>query len=114
MSTPKFQFVPFEFPTTEDGKYFAALDTPQILLSRREQLGFTMQQVADLAGIQFPQYQRLESGERPLSACSMRIGLAVCAALLLDPYDMVPLASVHQPPVSSMSPQQTVNYQPPL
>lgn len=84
-----YKFIPFEFPQTKDGAYFYALDDAGILRSRRTQLGLTMQQVADMAGIKLSQYQRLESGERHLSGCSMRIGLAICAVLLLDPYAMV-------------------------
>lgn len=89
MSIKDFKFVDFEFPRTKDGQFIIALDDAGILRSRREQLGFTMQQVADMCGIQFSQYQKLESGERTLSGCSMKTGLAVCAALLLDPFDMV-------------------------
>ena len=35
-----------------------------ILLQRRKELKMTQQKVADKAGIQLRQYQRLESGER--------------------------------------------------
>lgn len=89
MSIKDFTFVDFEFPRTKDSQFIIALDDAGILRSRREQLGFTMQQVAEMCGIQFSQYQKLESGERTLSGCSMKTGLAVCAALLLDPFDMV-------------------------
>lgn len=89
MSIKDFKFVDFESPKTKDSQYFIVLDEPGILRSRREQLGFTMQQVAEMCNIQFSQYQKLESGERTLSGCSMKTGLAVCAALLLDPFDMV-------------------------
>lgn len=58
----------------------------EILRSRRQQLGFTQQQVASNAKIQLRQYQRLESGERSMSGASMRVALAVCHALRLDPY----------------------------
>ena len=89
MSIKDFEFVAFEFPRTKDGQFIIALDDTGILRSRREQLGFTMQQVAEMCNIQFSQYQKLESGERILGGCSMKTGLAVCAALLLDPYEMV-------------------------
>ena len=89
MSIKKYTFVDFEFPRTKDSQFIIALDDAGILRSRREQLGFTMQQVAEMCNIQFSQYQKLESGERTLSGCSMKTGLAVCAALLLDPFDMV-------------------------
>ena len=61
-----------------------------ILQERRKELGLTQQQVADMAQIQLRQYQRLESGERSMGSASMRIGLAVCAVLELDPYRFVP------------------------
>lgn len=104
----KFKFVPFEFPSSPDGKFFIGLDDTGVLRSRREQLGFTQQEVAKRAGIQLPQYQRLEAGTRQLSGCSMRIGLAVCAALLLDPYTMVDV-DADPPDPSTMKPQRTVD-----
>ena len=79
---PKYTFIPYDFPTSRDGKYHCLLDDGQILRSRREQLGLSVYQVAEMAGIQFSQYQRLESGERFFSGCSMKIGLSVCAVLL--------------------------------
>ena len=85
--TNDYQFVPYEFPTSRDGKYICLLDDGQILRSRREQLGLSVKQVAEMAGLQFSQYQRLESGDRFFSGCSMRVGLSICAVLLLDPYD---------------------------
>ena len=57
-----------------------------ILLQRRKELKLTQQKVADKAGIQLRQYQRLESGERNISSSSGRIMLSVCDALKLDPY----------------------------
>ena len=104
----KFKFVPFEFPSSPDGKYFIGLDDAGVLRSRREQLGLTLQEVAERAGIKLPQYQRLEAGTRQLSGCSMRIGLAICAVLLLDPYTMVHV-DANPPDSSTMKPQQTVN-----
>ena len=110
VSESKYQFVPFEFPHTSDGKYFIVLDYAGVLRSRREQLGFTQQEVADRAGIKLPQYQRLEAGTRQLSGCSMRIGLAICAVLLLDPYTMV-TCTANPPDPSSMKPQEIVDIQ---
>ena len=95
---------PFKFPQSRDGNYILCLDDAGVLRSRREQLGLTLQQVADMAGVQFSQYQRLESGERSLSGCSMRIGLAICAVLLLDPCEMIGI-SVKQPSLDSLKPQ---------
>ena len=56
---------------------------------RREWLGLTQQGVADRAGIPLRQYQRFESGERALSSASLKIALAVCDALELDPHRFV-------------------------
>ena len=99
-----FNFSPFEFPTSSDGNYILCLDDAGVLRSRRKQLGLTLQQVSDMAGVQFSQYQRLEAGERSLASCSMRIGLAICAVLLLDPCEMIGI-SVKQPSVDSLKPQ---------
>lgn len=57
-----------------------------VLLSRRKEMKMTQQQVADAAGIQLRQYQRVEAGERTLSGSSARIMLSVCEVLQLDPY----------------------------
>ena len=83
--------VPFEFPRSSDGRYYSVLTDDGVLKSRRKQLGLTQQEVADLAHIQLSQYQRLEAGEKYLEGTSMKIGLSVCAVLLLDPYDFVRL-----------------------
>lgn len=60
----------------------------ELLRSRRLELGLTMQQVAKLAGITLPQYQKFEYKKRSLANCSMRVGLAICAALKIDPRDL--------------------------
>ena len=74
----------------EDGEEWIAVETSEATLRRRrEQLGMTQIQVAKAAGINLRQYQRLESGERSISGTSLRIGLAVCKALRLDPYRFV-------------------------
>lgn len=66
----------------------------QILQNQRKALGLSQQQVADRAGITLRQYRRLESGEQSLYATSMRIGLAVCAALEVDPRRFSPIMPV--------------------
>ena len=85
------EFIKFEFPRQRiNGEdYFVGLDDAGVLKQRRKHLGLTQQQVANLAGIQVKQYQRLESGERSIMGASMRIGLSVCAVLKLDPYGFV-------------------------
>ena len=82
-------YIPFEYPATADGEYTAVLNEGQILLTRRLQLGLTIQQVADMSGIRFSQYQRLEGGERHFSGCSMKTGMTVCSVLLLNPADII-------------------------
>ena len=104
MITEKPISVPFEYPRSSDGCYVSALTLDGVLKSRRAQLGLTQQEVADLAHIQLGQYQRLEAGKEYLGGTSMRIGLSVCAALLLDPYDFVKI-DVNQPDPSMMKPQ---------
>lgn len=99
--------VPFDFPKSADGEYFAVLGESGILKSRRAQLGLTQQDVADKAHIYLSQYQRLESGDSFLSGSSMRIGLSVCAALLLNPYDFMDI-NVDQPDPTTMRPQQII------
>ena len=86
------EFIKYEFPrkTFMGNDVFIAQQDHHILKTRREQLGLTQQQVADKAKIQLRQYQRLESGERSISSASMRIGLAVCAVLKLDPFAFFP------------------------
>ena len=104
----KYQFVEYELVRSLDGRFIIGQEDHQVLRSRREQLGLTQQQVADRAGIQLKQYQRLETGERHMSGCSMRIGLAVCAVLLLDPYDCVTVMA-DQPDPGTMKPQRRVD-----
>lgn len=57
-----------------------------ILYERRKELGLTQQQVADRADIKLIQYQRFERGERSMASASMRIGMAICDVLKLDPH----------------------------
>ena len=96
-----FRFVPFIYPKTLDSKYICCLDNAGVLRSRREQLGLTQYQVAEMAHVQFSQYQRLESGERDISGCSLKAGLAICAVLLLDPFELTGV-TVSQPDPSTM------------
>ncbi len=77
------------------GKDFEYIELDHhILRNRRTEFGMTQQQVADAAGMQLRQYQRLENGERTMAGASMRIGLSICAVLKLDPYRFV---SIPQP-----------------
>lgn len=83
------KFIPFELPTTADGKYIALIPDNCVLQRRREQLGMTQQQVAEMANMPLRQYQRIEQGQSDLRSSKMEQGLAICAALLLDPYQMI-------------------------
>ena len=83
------KYIPFEFPKSKDGRYIAILTEDRILFNRRNKLGLTQQQVADMAGIPLRQYQRLESGTSDLSTTTATIALSVCSVLLLDPFEMV-------------------------
>ncbi len=104
MST--YTFIPYEFPHTADGRYFVAQETHQIIVSRREQLGLSQQQVADRAKILLRQYQKIEAGDIELHRCSTRVSLSVCAALLLDPYEIVDIPDIDQPDPKTIKPQR--------
>ena len=60
-----------------------------IMKKRRNEMGFTQGDVADAIGVQLQQYQMFEYGTRKVSTSSMILGLRLCAALELDPYEMV-------------------------
>ena len=62
----------------------------EIIRQARIRLGLSQQQVATLISIQIRQYQRLEYGERSVGNVKMRFGLAVCAILEIDPFELVP------------------------
>lgn len=93
-----FTFVPFEFPVSRDGRYTKVLADNVILKTRRNQLGLSQQEVADRVGVSLGLYQRLEYEASNLAGCSMRVGLAVCAVLMLDPYEMLPINITQQEP----------------
>lgn len=58
----------------------------KMITEARLRMGYSQQKVSDLIGVNIRQYQRLENGERPFKNASMKIGLAVCAVLGIDPY----------------------------
>lgn len=60
-----------------------------ILRERRIELGITQQALAVEVGLQVGQYQRFEYGKQLLSNANMRLGLSICAALELDPFEVV-------------------------
>ncbi len=113
MARNGYVYVPFEFPRSRDGQFTAVIDDGQVLRVRREQLGLTQMQVAQMAGLQFSQYQRLEAGDRFLSGCSMKVGLSVCTVLLLDPFDFFSL-DVKQPDPATLKPLEPFDKDEPI
>ena len=61
----------------------------EMLRKARIEMGYTQQQVATLIGVHIKAYQRLEYGERDIRNTSMKIGLAICAVLCIDPMLLV-------------------------
>lgn len=61
----------------------------QMLVAARAKKNLSQQQVAVIAGVHVRQYQRLEYGERDMKHINMRLGLAVCAILEIDPFEIV-------------------------
>ena len=55
-----------------------------VLKKRRIQMGLTLQEVANKAGIDIKQYQRFESGDRELASASFATTVQVLKALDLD------------------------------
>ena len=60
-----------------------------IILAARRRKGFSQQHTAELIGINLKQYQRLEYGEHNIGNSPMRIGLALCAVLDINPMTLV-------------------------
>lgn len=72
-----------------DGEYELMMQNHSYLSAQRKAMGLSQQMVATAAGIDLRQYQRLESGERSMCSASLRIGLAICDVLGLDPHRFV-------------------------
>lgn len=62
------------------------LSQTTIIKEARLRKGYSQQQVATLIGVYIRQYQRLEKGERDIRMTCMKLGLAVCAVLDIDPF----------------------------
>ena len=60
-----------------------------ILKNRRDSLGLTQDEVAAEADMSLRAYQRYEYGLFKLSGASMKVGLRICAALELDPFEVI-------------------------
>ena len=61
----------------------------RILRERRMELGISQQALATEVGMEVRQYQRYEYGQQLISRSSMKQGLRICAALELDPFELV-------------------------
>ena len=59
------------------------------LREARLKKGLSQQQVAAIAGVHIRQYQQLEYGERSMKNINMRLGLAVCAILEINAFEIV-------------------------
>ena len=87
-----------EYDKVIGGVKLRKLETESAVLQRRRnELGLSQQMVADCAGISLRQYQRFELGERYLRSASMRIGLAICDILALDPHRFVGYVEGQEP-----------------
>ena len=60
-----------------------------ILKKSRKELGLTQTEIAEAIGVQLQHYQMFEYGTRKVSTSSMILGLRLCAALELEPYELV-------------------------
>ena len=60
-----------------------------IMKKCREEMGFRQSDVAEEACITLQQYQNFEYGKRKIANCSTILALRICAALELDPYELV-------------------------
>lgn len=61
----------------------------EMIRKARQEMGYTQQEVATLIGVHVKAYQRLEYGERDIRNASMKLGLAICAVLCIDPMLLV-------------------------
>ena len=67
-----------------DGYCLGHFKHNSILREKRLVLGLTQQQVADLAKVNYGQYQKFESGERNIMTASFQIACRVIKALNMD------------------------------
>ena len=94
------KILPYKKQSSED-------TSAEILKTRRSQLGLTQRQVATAADISLPQYNRFESGERTIEGASLRVALAVCAVLQLDPFIFLKEASSMNAYIDSLKMNQS-------
>ena len=61
----------------------------KILRDRRKELDISQQALATEVGLEVRQYQRFEYGQQLISHANMKLGLRICTALELDPFELV-------------------------
>ncbi len=61
----------------------------KMIREARLNLGYSQQHVANLVGISIQAYQRFEYGKRDIRNASLKVGLAICACLWIDPLSLV-------------------------
>jgi len=71
--------------TTSKSKRAIPYHDPDMLKTARKQQGMTQQQAADKSGIAIRHYQMFERGTRNLYSASLKMTMAVCRALDIDP-----------------------------
>ena len=101
-------FVQFELPTSADGRYMSFCSKHQMLHHRRLLLGLTQEKLSDMTKISVQQIQKLEAGELAISRLGLKKGLALCAALLLDPYEMADV-NYEQPSILALQSMPPIN-----
>lgn len=102
-------FVQFELPTSADGRYMSFCSKHQMLHHRRLLLGLTQEKLSDMTKISVQQIQKLEAGELAISRLGLKKGLALCAALLLDPYEMADV-NYEQPSILALQSMPPMTY----
>ena len=60
-----------------------------LIKKQRKEAHMTQSQIAAEVGIELQEYQRYEYGKAKLSNATMKVGMRICAALELDPYEAV-------------------------
>ncbi len=93
-------YIPYEFPKEKIGdQIFEVIQLEHhVLQQRRKELKLTQQEVADRAGIQLRQYQRMESGDQSVGGTSSRILFSVCQILHLSPEFLLGLSAQESVP----------------
>ena len=85
-------FIPLEMPKGKIGnqEVLAFVEDCQLIKNRRIELGYTQQQIADIAGIKLRHYQRVESGENHITNCTGKVMMRILVALRINPFEFFP------------------------